>query len=725
MRTQLTNSLLITLGLLVAFSSTAAAQPICKGALRLRVNEKGLAFIAKQVIPLVPKSVAIPAIKKSVVNWPIAKNDAIVETALQPAQIKLHNLELLISGDALQIRGKVDVSTSGPVTVHNAYLGVGTANCNANVKVKDLGLILGLRFDTNNGRISTHVTEAHFSLDNDKSDLLVKGCALGNILSAVVTFLRKHFMGTIQSQVEKMAKAKIPALVAAKLEDTISISKEIKGFKVTGTLDALSSDSLGVEIGLGAGVGLVSNTPPGCLGSVNTSPPVSCASVQPTLAPAVDAMFGVGVSQQIINQGLHAAWRSGMLCVDSDRLTSPLLSENMGKLAPALGMPKGTYMAFSLRLLAPPKVTMSSGGGMALKLDPMLIRMVMTPPGGPKNEVIVNTGMTVAVTPWINPGDNSVSLDVKSMDIARMEIQAGADKKAKSLALDPARLNRFLSQVALPVLKQKLSEWPISPSVIAVSSFLVELRKIDVGNGYLAAYVNGYKPVLGNDKTRPDTGLRGDLPTLVGPGVLRLKAKGTDDQTPANLLRYQARVDRGKWTVPAYGGRLQVAVSGGQHIVEVAAVDQDGNTDLSPVVYMVSVDDQAPQLSFWDKPEPVVADSQITVKFDGRDDRTADAKLMFTAQLYRNNPENGQNELVEHQTLGTGVRSATFTLPDDGTYRLRIIVKDEAGNVTSTDAGFLVDQRGCSVSGAAAGDMAPAFMLTALLLLVVRRRVSC
>ena len=713
-------SAVITLGLLVSFITPAAAQPICSGALRLRVNDSGLKFITEQVKPLVPKSVSIPAIKKSVIDWPLVKDDAIVETALQAASIKLKDLKISISGDALQVRGKVDVGTSGPVTVHNAYLGVGTANCQADVQVKDLELVIGLHFATNGGKITTQVTEALFTLDNDNTVLSLKGCALGNILTTVVNFLRKHFMSTIQSVVGKMAKSKIPALVAARLDETIAISKEFKGFKVTGTLDALATDSLGVEVGLGAGIGLVANNAATCLGNLSAPAPVSCASTQPRLSPAVDAMFGVGVSEQIINQGLTAAWRSGLLCVDSDRLTSPLLTENMSKLAPILGQPAGTKLLFNLRLLSAPEVSMTTAGGLTLSINKLLLRLVMTPPGGPRNEVMINTGISAAVIPWINPGDNSVSLEVKSLSMSGLEIPSTTSEPGAGLSLDPARLNRFIAEVAMPLLKQKLSEGPISPSVVAVSSFLVEMRRFEVGNGYLAAYINGHIPVLGNDNTAPDTKIKGDMPMLVGPGVLRITAGGQDDKTPSALMRYQARIDRGAWSKPAYGGRLQLAVSGGAHTVEVAAVDQNGNVDSTPATYTIMVDDVVPKLSFWGAPDPVVADDQVTVHFDGSDDRTAADKLIFVAQLFRNNPADGTTDLVQHQTLSPGVREATFPLMQEGVFRIRVTVKDGAGNVTSQDMGFVVDHRGCSMLGGT--DTLPPLSLAALLLLLIRRR---
>ena len=720
MKSRLTLSVVIVLALLAGGITPAAAQPMCSGALRLRVNDSGLKFIAQQVKPLVPSSVSIPAIKKSVIDWPLASEDAIVETNLQAASIKLKDLQLSISGDALQIRGKADVGTSGPVTVHNAYLGVGTANCQANVQVKDLELVIGLHFSTNNGKITTQVTEALFSLDNKNTVLALNGCALGNILTAVINFLRKHFMGTIQSAVEKMAKSKIPALVASKLDESISISKQYKGFNIKGRLDALSTDSLGVEVGLGAGIGLMSKNAAPCLGTVSAPALTSCTSVQPRISPAVDAMFGVGVSQQLINQGLNAAWRAGMLCVDSDRLTSPLLTQNLSKLGPAMGQPVGTSLLFNIRLLTPPKVTMSASGGVTLNLDNLVLRLVMIPPNGPRNEVMVRTGIAAAVTPWINPGDNSVSLDVKSLSVTGLEMPSTSTEPGAGLALDPARLNRFIAEVAMPLLKQKLSESPISPSVIAVSSFLVELRRFEVGNGYLVAHINGHRPTLGSDNTPPNTTLKGQLPRLVGPGVLSLLARGTDDTTPAALLRYKARVDNGIWTQPAYGGRLQVALSGGAHRVEVAAVDQDGNVDPTPVSYMLAVDDVVPTLSFWGTPDPVVADDQVTVKFDGSDDRTAANQLIFVAQLYRNNPQGGTSDLVEHQTLSPDVRQATFSLNEEGVYRIRVTVKDSAGNVTSQDMGFLVDHRGCSMTGGT--DTLPPLGLAALILLLVRRR---
>jgi hypothetical protein len=288
--------------------------------------------------------------------------------------------------------------------------------------------------------------------------------------------------------------------------------------------------------------------------------------------------------------------------------------------------------------------------------------------------------------------------------------------------LDPARLQRFIDDVVLPFLQQKLAAAPISPSVFNVLSFQVELKQIQVADGNLRAYVDGHKLATSGDDTPPDTWLTLRPGPVVGPQVVRLRASGADDTTPTALLRYRARLDRGPWSKPAYGSQLSVTASGGTHVVEVAAVDHQGNADPTPTVAILRVDDVMPTLTITGRPDHITAEQIIEVGFTGSDDRTPAGRLVFTAKLFRV-PEGGGNPAeVTSRTLAAGATSVSFGPLADGVYKVRVIVADGAGNVTSRDVGFVVDARtGCNAAGSAAPLTALLWLLALAGLLLARR----
>ena len=713
---------IITAFVLLGISGAAQAQ-ICDGALALRVNQSGLDFIVKQVQPLIPTSLTIPAIDKVVVDWPLTKDDLAVKTQPMTATIKLKDLKLKMITGQLRLQGKADVSTGGPVTVLNPYASFGTANCTADVKIKDLELDIGLQFSEHGGKVRVTVAKAYINLDNKNSVIALDKCTLGKVLTTVTNFLRKTFMGIIQSKVEGIAKEKIPALLASTLGDSMQITKEYQGYVITGRLDSLSTDYYGLTAKLGAGISSKSKTAASCLaGSNYLVPPKACTGLHASVSPKVDSMFGAGISEAVLNQAVYTVWRSGKLCIDSETLKLDVLTQGLDKVASLLGQPKGTKIAFSVRLLTPPSLKLTQQSGLQLFIKDFKLKLSLTPPGGPVNGAEVHADLAVSVKPWIDPGTNSIALDVKSVSIPKLEVQ-NKDGSPSSLKLDPARLHRFIDSVALPMVRQKLSGTQLSPSVINAKVLLLEMKLFEVRAGYLAAYLNGHKLVATNDKMAPQTSLVKKPAEVVGPQVLRVHVKGTDNRTPAALLQFKARLDNGKWSEPKYGGLVDVVTHSGVHTVEIAAVDHDGNIDQTPVRLSFTVDDKVPQLMITSRPDSLVEIDTVAVTFAGRDDRTPADKLTYTAEVYRVPDGGGMPKLVQTHELGQGARAASVDQLTDGLHKLRIIVKDQVGNVTSADVGFVVETAGgCSVSGSGSTPLAGLVMLALFLCVALRRR---
>jgi hypothetical protein len=714
MQTRLVVAALAILGL----QRLAAAQ-VCERSLALRVNQRGLDFVAEQVRPLIPKQLQIPPVEQLVFDWPMTDNDAVVKVDGLVANLTVQELKLHMEGGALHLQAKADVSTRGPVLVRNAYAGVGDADCQAEIDIKSLDLQVGATLESTTGRTRVTVTEAKINLDNPNSTIALNGCALGTILTPVATFLRSYFMASIQPFIEEIAKEQIPGLVEAKLSDTVRVSGEVQGLTYAVALDGSSTDDQGLGVVLSGSVEAKEPGSAPCLEGANTTPPATCAGVMPALRPEVDAMFGAGVSESLLQQALHAVWRSGLLCIDSRTLALPLVADNLSKLNGTLGAAPGTQIDFQVRLGTAPKVRLSSTGA-TVDLRGIRLDLTLTPPAGAPGQVTVSADMAVSAEPWINPSTNSVALDLRALEVSKLQILG----KQGGFTLDPARLKRFLSEVALPVLQKKVETLQLSPAVMNVGSgFLAELRQVQVADGFLAAYLNAHSTAASaGDRSAPDTSLVASPAPVVGPQVIQIVATGSDDRTPAALLRYRARVDRGEWTEATFSRRIDVTLESGIHEVEVAAVDLNDNMDPTPLLLQFSVDDQAPALELTQQPASLISSDSAEVRFVGSDDKTPAAQLAFQAELYRVTDDGGVPELIAARPYQPGVSSARFDGLEDGLYKIRVIARDEAGNVTSEDAGFTVQREGgCAAGHGPAHASLPGGLLVILFLGAIRR----
>jgi hypothetical protein len=706
-------------------ATSAWAVPVCERAVALRVNQSGLDFVVQQVKPLVPTAIEVPAIDQVVVDWPLTSSDARVQIPALTTKLALKELMVFMDGGALHVRGVANVSTSSPVKVLNPYAGLGSADCQADVDVVDLELQVGVLLESDGGRTRVELSEAKIKLDNDKSVIALKGCTLGNILTPVIGFVRKHFMGAIQSRVEKIAKEKVPPLLEAKLNDTIAYSGEAKGFGYSVALAGLSTDESGVGALLSGGIGWKDQAVPACLKDASPAAlaPASCVAKTPLLQTASDAMFGAGVSEALLQQALHSVWRSGLMCVDSRALASPLVGQTLSKLAASLGQPPGTALSFQLRLGAAPSIRFTRAAGVTLDLEGIFLDLALEPPLGESGRVALTADLAVSAAPWVDPATNSLALDLRALEVGGVRI-LGA--KGQELGLDPARLQRFVAQVALPVLQQRLQGLQLSPAVLSVLNLVyLELRQLTVGDGWLAAYLNAHSvAAAAADKTPPVTTLQKPPPALVGPQVLAILVGGSDDRTPAGLLRYKARVDGGAWSEPSFSRRVDVVAHGGTHSVEIAAIDLAGNVDPKPLALRIRVDDRPPALEITARPPSLlVGEREVEIAFAGADDQTAPGRIAYQGELYRVPDAGGAPELVQTRLFAAGIDSVRFDRLDEGVYKARVIARDEAGNVTSQDVGFTVHlDAGCALGHAPAPCGLPLALLPALALCAIMRR---
>ncbi|MCC6746938.1 MAG: hypothetical protein IT371_04720 [Deltaproteobacteria bacterium] len=712
---------MISAAVLAALLAPPARAQVCERSLALRVNTRGLAFVAEQVKARVPTELALPAVKKTVVDWPLTDKDAEVQIDGLTVKLALDELTLKPDGEALGVHVKARVTSGGPVIVNNPYLGAGRANCQLDLDLQALEIDLGLQLSSPGGQLQLTVTKALVKLDNERSKTALTGCALGDGLTAILGFVRQHLMGTVQSKIEALAKEKIPELVKSKLGETLQRSGELKGIGYTVQLGGLATDEGGLEALVGAGVTLAPVEPaPACAASGPKGPAV-CLSSRPALGARSEAMFGVAVAEGMLNHVIEAAWRAGKLCLDSRTITNPLVAAGLFSLGPKLGQPEGTKVSFVLRLSEAPRLHIGAQSGITLGLTGVDLRVTLAPPGGPEGGLALSADLAVGVSPAVDPQTGSVSLELTNVTVGRLAL-AGKDGSASGLAFDAARLEQFLTQVALPTLQQKVANLKLTPAVLQVQGFLLELKHFSTVDGSLALYVDLYQPKPSGERVPPETTLLDRPAGILSPRVLSLTAAGQDNETPANLLRYAFRVDGNKWSEPSFGRRLDVTIHGGKHLIEVSAVDLAGNVDPTPASFAVEVDHLPPTVDLMARPDALVSSRKIAVAFSAADDRTPAMELAATAELLRLPEGGGMPAVVKVSPLEKGATVASFDGLEGGVYKVRLTVRDAAGNVTSMDVGFTVEpQTGCSVGTPAGAGSTLAFILLGLVLLGRRR----
>lgn len=213
-------------------------------------------------------------------------------------------------------------------------------------------------------------------------------------------------------------------------------------------------------------------------------------------------MFGVGLTEGIINRGLYAIWTSGRLCINSKELDLAPLNHGLSELAATLGLSADMDLEFALRLLTPPRLDLLEGGIARISLNSLALKLTLTPSEGAVGEVGVVADLTVALTPWINPADNTIALDLKQISITRLNI-TGINGKPAPLEIDPARMQRFISAVVIPMLNERLSSNSLSPAVLNVQDYLVDLKRIHIAEGTIAANIDAYHPRPTDDTSPP------------------------------------------------------------------------------------------------------------------------------------------------------------------------------------------------------------------------------
>ena len=685
----------------VVLSWRSEAQ-LCQNAGAVRLNQSGLEFLGKQVEELLPPVIPLPEFTFEVGEIPVLGSPVTVHSRSLQLGVNLASLEFSTVNSALRIKAHADLHATGPLKVINAYV-VGSADCESDVVLRDANIDISIEVTAVGGTVQVRAVDGGTAFDRQLSDLALRECALGDLIN-VVSVLEEFLLDKISSMARTAIEQNLATMLSEKLQSAFQVDYQFDEFFLRAQVAGAHSDASGMTVQVGADVILDQYHFAPCLQTLPPAPDEPCDQPNIEPAPYSDAMFGAAVSESMMNRMLLTLWRSGRLCINSNNVELPLLKLGIDQAAAALALPDGTQLQFDMRLGTPPHIRFNEESRVVqLEVRDVAVQLVVAAPGGQPGQVSLEADISVNATPRVDQATNSIALTLNDAVFDRLKL-VDQGVASETIRFDPARLQRFVSKVLVPVLQERLASRTLSPAVISVTNYLVEMKKIEVQGGSLAAYFDAFRVVDSDDTTPPDTAIKESVSSIIGPTTQAINVTGTDNETPPHLLRFIARVDQGEWSEPHFGGRVNFSLGGGAHSVEIAAMDLQNNVDPSPISFNFTVDGVPPELVIVSRPGHLVDGAgPIRIEFDGQDDRTPSGSLSYKVELLRVPAGGGQPEVVNTFDLNPGVREITFNDIANGVYKARVIVSDEVGNVTSQDVGFVVDSGGCNAGGTSSG----------------------
>ncbi|MBK6847291.1 MAG: hypothetical protein IPG96_07010 [Proteobacteria bacterium] len=694
----------------------------CERGLALRISDAGLRLMAEGLRAALPPAIDLPAMSAVVYDWPLTTADARVELPVVPRAVTIRALEAALVGDVLRLNGAFDVNVQTPLVVVNPYAGFGSAACRADVVLPNLRFTIDLAVGGAGDRVQLTPSNVRVEAAGAGSHAQLSGCDTLQFLAQLVGALKEQTIEQLRGWLERFARQDAARLTEAWLAQATTLTGQVQGVGYSTQLVGSSSAGGALVAEASASFELPAGAGPRCA-VAPARPPAAPVCSRAVLPPTdrVGAMYAISISDGLLNQALYTAWSAGTLCLDS---ASPLFTRWAGSpelLVATLGLPAGTQLAFTVGLAQPPRLDLSVGRGAELRLEGMQLAVSASLPGAQRGSFTVHADASGTARPWIDPASHGLMLALGPVTLSRLAVQP---QTGPGLSLDPARVQDFLAQVVVPLFEARLSALPLSPVVVDARRFLLELKQVFVGDGFIALHADAHpmKPAL-PDNLPPETVLPVPPAPLVGPRLLTLTLGGSDNATPPALLRFETRVDRGAWSGPRFGAQAELALAAGAHLVEARAVDLAGNSDPTPLALTLTVDAVPPTLEITSALEALLTDGGAAVRFRGADDRTPVEALELSAELWRVPDGGGAPELKRAERLPSGAQSVRLAVDGEGVFRLRVIVRDQAGNATSAERGFVVDRGGCALVGGGAGrGTRLALLLLAVLLLGAQRR---
>lgn len=629
---------------------------------------------------------------------------------------------------ALSLSTSLDLSGYAHVRVDKGYACLATAECDVAFSARDLALGASVELQIAGGKPTAGLGAVSAQVPNGQLHLEFGNCAFDNLSSGLVDKLAAELLILAQGPLGDRLRAEAPPLLEAQLGALIGkpVTGAVQGYGLAAQLTELAITKEGIDAYAAIGVGY-DGAPAACL------PPEVAAAAAPRAPTDVGAALAlprgptsslvIGVSTTLLSSALDAAWRSGLLCTDDAAIRALGFDpDQLAMLVP--GMPKGFGMHMAMALDAPPSLEVGAAGDLRMRVRGAEMLVSMSSPDQPTTGMAVSTDFTVGIRPSVDPGSGTVYAELTALSMEHLEIHAGPSGLA--FDLDPERLGVLMQDLVLPMAAGRLRGMPLAPAALGAAGFYGWLTDVSARDGGVYVGLEAFQPGPASDDVAPPETLLQKTPgPLVRAGMARFQVSGSDDRTPAALLRYEWQVDDGPISAAAFQRVVTAPVTtAGRHVFRVRAVDLTDKRASTWVQHDFELDPVAPTIQFLEEPSVSVRATSTRLRFTGSDDRTPTNLLNFAYRLEARAP-GGDLHVVRTADAtgfdGDGAEIAVDGLESGTVYDLTVLLYDQAGNVTSKKISFAAnDPGGCAVTGGPLPSLAT-LLLVALALFCARR----
>jgi MYXO-CTERM domain-containing protein len=701
--------------------------------LAARVSPSGVDFLAEQLPTYVPTHLNLPPITQQVAD-PCPGATAITWTQQDTAldlQVDAFALSLPSAG-ALRVDLTVSAWASGTAYIDNPYACFGSATCGDDLSV--LGANASIDFDVwvdAAGAPRVTVANVYVGINPDDVSFQLYDCAIDSLVNLVVDLGKDYIVDMITTKIEDLAREQL----APKLEGMLAGFAHYDGSVGSAGFDVRLTgvDIMAGGIELGADVDLSSDYPAAaCIGG-DPGDPGSQAGAAPNLAAGTETMVAASINLGLIDDALYHVWREGFLCVTPETLHAfgvDLDLSAIGLFIPNL--PVGTTFSFSGVVGRPPRVeaSPSQDAEVTLIIEQVQVDMTATFPDGTQKSMHIQTDVRASATAALDPGANALTLHMGTVDVANFALDE--DLGLQEGGLDVSNVESLMEDYLMPRMLAQYGELPVSGAIFGgLAGYYVIPRELRTAAGYVIAKADLFRaPAF--DPNAPDTFFDEIPGGVVNPKDAMLRVSGTDAEVPAELLKYQVRVD-GIDRDPTWVREFAVGRYGfsGPVVVEVRAIDLAGNEDATPARTQILVDGIKPSVRMIEQPVGVLDTAAPHFSFEMSDDLTAAGELVASVSVVELGTGTGGEPIYEDD-LAAGATEGTLRLAPGKQYRATLTVTDQAGNhgtvsfavQVSNEAEPLDGGCGCRVGGGQSrgGQGAGAALVLLVGLAVVRRR---
>lgn len=674
----------------------------------IRMTQEGAQQLRDIALERLPPVLSTDTFDRVVYDCPGERN---VTGHVPPTDVGLgwHSLDLRVEDGRFYAATVIDIDVATPVFIDNPYACFGEATCDVTANVRELGIEIELAASSGaDGNVEFHGVMVDLALTPEDLSIESEGCAVGEVALFLFDTFEAWALDLMIPRLEALASERMSAAMRDMLDSTVGLTVERENLTIHGFLD---------DVSLGSTTGMTMTG----TADLEWTGPVAFQDPAPAVAdPSGEALpadlagaFQIAVSDRMVTEALYEAWRGGMI---SSLLAERSLSIDLaGGVVEQLGIEPGTRLDVSLDIERPLAATFGRVAPNVASIDIMglHVRIDVVPPSGEASAIDVRVDGTVQAGITVDGDLGGIVLDLVGLDIAQISIEAGES----SITADRARLRSFIERTVTPMLAARLAGVPVAPALHPVFGMYIDVRAIESEGGWQRVGVD-LVSADPSDFVAPDAFFE-DPSSLVAVGTASFRVSGTDDTTPASLLRYRAWLDGAPLNegVASSIRMIRFDAAGGEHTLEVAAVDLNDNEG-PRASHTFSVDASPPSLTILDRPGAILQARTVHLEWEASDAEGSVASAYRLSII----DDDGSSRLVAEGDVG-GFEVDIDELEPGSLYDLEIVVRDEAGNVTSESVGFAVDPSLAGGCSAAPGGSPPFFAIVlALGALWMRRR---